>query len=178
VSVFAAFDNLDVVKVLSYGVIGLGLLLAVMAFTLLQREQAKADSDDKILRSVRTFMAFAVVLCVIGVVAQFLDQSKKIRDLEAEKAKLATEVDRLTAEIKPKDEAIEKLKGDATNHKVRDAQLRIQLKSILGAIEDKETAELSNLTGITDEGTKLRLKTITSRIKEQLGTANELLKVK
>jgi hypothetical protein len=63
-------NKIDVAQILSYGVIGLGFLLALLAFWLLTREQKKRKPDSNILRATYVFMAFSVALCAIGGVAE------------------------------------------------------------------------------------------------------------
>jgi hypothetical protein len=62
--------GLDVVKILSYGVIGLGFLLAFLAYRLLAQEQRREQVRSEALRSIYLFMAFAVVLCLVGILGQ------------------------------------------------------------------------------------------------------------
>ncbi|MCB0283624.1 MAG: hypothetical protein KDF60_13650 [Calditrichaeota bacterium] len=66
------FENLNVYDILGYGVIGLGFLLAVLAFRLLSAEQ-KRDPRQEIIRAIYIFMVFSVVLCIIGFAAQVFD---------------------------------------------------------------------------------------------------------
>jgi hypothetical protein len=61
----------DVLPILKTGVFGLGFLLALFAFRLLAKEQAKESPSNAILKEIRVFMAFSVVLCAIGLVATF-----------------------------------------------------------------------------------------------------------
>lgn len=54
---------------LKYGVIGLGAILAILAFYLLSAEQRKQSPRKAILRSIHFFMIFAIGLIVAGVLA-------------------------------------------------------------------------------------------------------------
>lgn len=63
----------DVVSILQIGVIGLGFLLAVLAYHLLTKEQKQDKPRSEILKSVYIFMFFSVVLCVVGIVSQVFD---------------------------------------------------------------------------------------------------------
>jgi hypothetical protein len=69
--------GLDVVKVLSYGVIGLGFLLALFSYRLLSKEQKLATPRREMLRAINIFMAFSVSLCLVGILGQFLDARVK-----------------------------------------------------------------------------------------------------
>jgi hypothetical protein len=62
------FRNVDPYQILSYGVIGLGFLLALLAFWLLKNEQQKRHPSTDMLTAVKGFMIFAILLCVIGIV--------------------------------------------------------------------------------------------------------------
>jgi hypothetical protein len=65
-------ENINVYEILSYGVIGLGFLLALLAYRLLTREQKQENPRNAILTAIYIFMVFSVVLCIIG----FADNSK------------------------------------------------------------------------------------------------------
>jgi hypothetical protein len=57
---------IDVVKILGYGVIGLGFLLAFMAYRLLSAEQKKPKPNEKMLRSIRDYMIFSIGMIIFG----------------------------------------------------------------------------------------------------------------
>ncbi len=57
---------MNIVEILRLGAVGLVFLLAALAFRLLLKEQAREHPRELILRSVRTFMIFAVILALIG----------------------------------------------------------------------------------------------------------------
>ena len=65
-NIFAVFGSLDAFNILSYGVIGLGFLLAYLAYRLLGREQSNAIPRRSILIAIYVFMVFSVCLCIIG----------------------------------------------------------------------------------------------------------------
>src|SRR5262245_54273185 len=85
-------DTSALLKILGLGVIGLGFLLALLAYQLLRQEQAKAQTNPDVLRSIYFFMGFSVILCVIGIVSQYLDQRRTISELN----KLVTSHEGLT----------------------------------------------------------------------------------
>ena len=68
--------NMDVLKILQIGVVGLGFLLAVLAYHLLTKEQKQDTPRQDILKSIYVFMSFSIVLCIIGVASQVIDQKK------------------------------------------------------------------------------------------------------
>lgn len=74
--------NETVVKILGYGVIGLGFLLALLSYRLLSKEQQRDQPRLVMLRSIMIFMAFSIALCVVGLCSNFLDENpqKKVDD--------------------------------------------------------------------------------------------------
>jgi hypothetical protein len=175
---FAAFENLDVVKILGYGVIGLGLLLATLAFRLLQKEQSKNTPEDKILKSVYMFMIFSVVLCLIGVGAQFLDQSKASNIQQEEVDKLKAEVSRLQGELKSRDDKIEMLTKEATKQVGLRELLASKLDDINVAIMEKEFNELQSLLANTDPARRERLKREIDGLRNRVSEAKQLVAAK
>ena len=69
----SALADLDVVKILGYGVLGLGFLLALLAYRLLSKEQGKETPSPDTFRAIYVFMGFSLALCVLGLVSQFFD---------------------------------------------------------------------------------------------------------
>src|SRR5271155_6009933 len=65
--------DMDVVKILGYGVLGLGFLLALLAYRLLSKEQGKQAPSPDAFRAIYVFMGFSLVLCILGLVSQFFD---------------------------------------------------------------------------------------------------------
>ena len=64
--------DIKVYEILSYGVIGLGFLLAVLAYRLLTREQRRDEPREPMIRAIYTFMAFSAVLCLLGIAGELL----------------------------------------------------------------------------------------------------------
>lgn len=87
-------SNIDVVKILQIGIIGLGFLLALLAFWLLRNEQHKKESSERMLTAIRTFMFFSLVLCMIGIVPDVLKEfrsgDQKDQDIAEISERLAT----------------------------------------------------------------------------------------
>jgi hypothetical protein len=69
-------QNLDVTRILSLGTIGLGFLLAFLAFRLLTQEQSKDRPREGILRATNRFMIFSLALCVIGLSSELYRASR------------------------------------------------------------------------------------------------------
>lgn len=64
--------SIDVTEILGYGAIGLGFLLALLAYRLLAKEQGKDVPNESILKAIKTYMLFAVVLVLIGATVQVI----------------------------------------------------------------------------------------------------------
>ena len=71
--------NLDVPLILQRGVIGLGFLLALLAYWLLRREQSIGNPRNRILAGIKWFMGLSVVLCAMGLTADLVP--RVLRDL-------------------------------------------------------------------------------------------------
>jgi hypothetical protein len=74
--------TLDVYSILNYGVIGLGFLLALLAYRLLGREQQNPEPRRSILVAIHVFMIFSVVLCIIGLGSEYLRSRPSTATLE------------------------------------------------------------------------------------------------
>lgn len=76
---------MNIADILQYGVIGLGFLLAVLAYRLLSSEQRVKIPRKKMLYSIYVFMLFSVTLCVIGFYSlihsdQIFEEQKKVTE--------------------------------------------------------------------------------------------------
>jgi hypothetical protein len=69
----SGWAGIDVVKILGYGVLGLGFLLALLAYRLLSKEQGKQTPHPDAFRAIYVFMGFSLALCILGLVSQFFD---------------------------------------------------------------------------------------------------------
>lgn len=64
-------------SILGYGAIGLGFLLAYLAYRLLLKEQTQSVPRDTILRSIYIFEIFCVFLVILGAILQFTNSADK-----------------------------------------------------------------------------------------------------
>lgn len=69
-------EAFDVYRILSYGAIGLGFILAFLAFQLLRKEQDKERPRRQMLTSVYLFMLFSLALSAIGFLTEFATNSE------------------------------------------------------------------------------------------------------
>ncbi|MGM8227791.1 DUF4019 domain-containing protein [Cellvibrio sp. ARAG 10.3] len=60
-------ESFEIVRILGLGTIGLGFLLAVMAFRLLNAEQNLDNPRENILSATNRFMIFSFSLCILGI---------------------------------------------------------------------------------------------------------------
>lgn len=65
-------EGLNLYNILSYGAIGLGCILAVLAYFLLTKEQEQAKPRKQILTSIYIFMGFSLILGLTGFVTEHL----------------------------------------------------------------------------------------------------------
>ena len=72
--------SLDIYKILSYGAIGLGCILALLAYRLLGKEQAMNQPRQQILTSIYVFMVFSLALSITGFIAEYA-KDKKISEI-------------------------------------------------------------------------------------------------
>lgn len=56
----------DIPEILKFGIIGLGTIMAVLAFSLLKREQTRSGERPQMIKAIYVFMAFAIILTLIG----------------------------------------------------------------------------------------------------------------
>jgi hypothetical protein len=120
-------DQLNFYKLLSYGAIGLGCILAVLSFFLLRKEQDKPQPRQVMLHAIKMYMAFSLFLTVVGFVAEYLhynatqaigSKDQTISELKAQLEERKTELD---AAKKSLSTAQEKISNLAAAHKVLDA---------------------------------------------------------
>lgn len=84
--------NVDIVKILQIGVVGLGFLLALLAFRLLRHAQGSSSPSKPMVNPVYVFMLFSFALCILGLVPEAL------KHLRSEDQK-AIEIDELTERL-------------------------------------------------------------------------------
>jgi hypothetical protein len=76
-------STIDPTKVLSYGAIGLGFLLAFLAYSLILSEQKQDRPRRSIIRTIYFFMVFSFTLCLLGFGSELwknIEASNHIRD--------------------------------------------------------------------------------------------------
>ncbi len=69
--------NINPYEILSYGVIGLGFLLALFSYRLLTKEQKRDEPRNNILKAINIYMVFSIVLCIVGIVAEVVKRNPR-----------------------------------------------------------------------------------------------------
>ncbi|HET8580656.1 MAG TPA: hypothetical protein VFL31_06635 [Nitrospiraceae bacterium] len=108
----------NLANLLSYGAIGLGLALAILAYLLLRTEQRVARPRKSIITAIYVFMCFSLVLSGAGFASEYLRSDAatlpEMRKELAEKTKTLTNLSSsrqvLDALVDVKDGKIERLK--------------------------------------------------------------------
>ena len=65
-------NAIDPTKILSYGAIGLGFLLAFLSYRLLAKEQDRVEARSAMIRAIYSFMGFSFLLALLGFAGEFL----------------------------------------------------------------------------------------------------------
>ncbi|MEJ2122546.1 MAG: hypothetical protein P8Z76_17965, partial [Alphaproteobacteria bacterium] len=65
--------RIDPANILNYGAIGLGFLLAFLAYRLIAKEQKHESPRKTLLRAVYVFMLFSVTLTVMGFTSEYFE---------------------------------------------------------------------------------------------------------
>lgn len=74
-------EGLNLFELLSYGAIGLGCILAVLAYFLLKNEQEQETIRQNMLTAIYVFMGFSTLLVLMGFVTEYYQESKVKRKL-------------------------------------------------------------------------------------------------
>ncbi|MEO1434281.1 MAG: hypothetical protein AAFV80_02010 [Bacteroidota bacterium] len=75
---------MEFIDFLKYGAIGIALVLAILSFRLLSKEQEKEKADKLILNSIRNYMIFALVITFLFGFLEFFKPGSTLPDNEAQ----------------------------------------------------------------------------------------------
>ena len=113
---------------LKYGAIGLGAILAVLAYCLLGKEQEVTRPRRQVFIAIYGFMIFSLALVVGGLATELWKSeikqtsdadAKTIADLKIEVGKKSTEIEKLTDNLKTSNDALTSANGNAkTAHEI------------------------------------------------------------
>ena len=132
-------ETLNIVKLLSYGAIGLGCILAILAYLLLREEQKQASPRKSILNSIYVFMGFSLALSLFGFGAELWKDSQltSIRAVQEDLAKSRETVETLRGKL---DEANQDLSQvDNTLSSLRD---------VLNALMEQKEGKVARLKAL------------------------------
>jgi len=86
-------------SLLHYGVTGLGLLLALLAYLLLRAEQKKRNAHKWTLLTIGGFMFFSILLCTIGVIPEIFSIYKKPNNEKTNRPYITTRLIRMESAV-------------------------------------------------------------------------------
>lgn len=69
-------EDIQIVDIVEHGMPAVALVLAVMAYYLLQKEQKYPSPRDSILNAIKFFMVFSISLSGIGLTSEFISSNK------------------------------------------------------------------------------------------------------
>ncbi|MCP4264062.1 MAG: hypothetical protein GY777_00545 [Candidatus Brocadiaceae bacterium] len=141
-------NNMPVVEILRIGVIGLGFLLAFLAYRLLVREQQRDRVRKSFIRATYVFMFFSVVLSIVGLGSEYLSENKKTTQKKYVKQAQAKDVKNLCYQNLIK-KARKDFPLDSLAEKLRERPLSYGWSGGIAA-ERSENADSVNFFKITD----------------------------
>jgi TolA-binding protein len=140
-------ESLNFSSLLAYGAIGLGCILAVLAYFLLRKEQDQPKPRKQVLTSVYVFMAFSLTLTCLGFGAELWKDSAS-RDSKTTSAK----VTELKGEIEKRNKSLTELQQKHVQSAQKLAQVEQQLKNtrqIVKVLMDQKAGKVSRLGVLT-----------------------------
>lgn len=171
----APVDPLSVAaQILSYGVVGLGCVLAILAYRLLSLEQDRvAGPNAEMLRSIYIYMGFSLLIAGIG----FGSEMWGTKDRAAEIKRLSNELDAKAKEFASSMDAKSKEYADSLAVKTKEYndlndklskqnKVLTEMQSSVGALVDAKGILLAT-TDIAQA--KAGLEQMDARIREALG---------
>ena len=115
-------DIIDAAKILSFGIIGLGFLLALLSFYLLYQRPEKSGP-------IYVFMAFSVSILLLGLGREYLAYS-----FDKANASMSTQIDRLNFELKDKANQIGDLVTQIDSLNTRIANTKIAVGNAIDGV--------------------------------------------
>ena len=130
-------ENLSFYNLLSYGAIGLGCILAVLAYFLLRNEQDKPEPRKQILKSIYVYMAFSLVLIAFGFGAElYRDSIRGSQTAPEDLAALKAENHQLSEALrKEQDKLLMRMRADVVSELRPDSPQKPLLQRLVSEIE-------------------------------------------
>lgn len=150
-----------IVSLVSYGVIGLGALLAYFSYSLLRKEQSNDSPRPQVLSSIKVYLCFSFALCLAGLASEYLKSTSE-------------DVGPISAKLTEKDLEVELLKNRLNQAQSKIGESRAVMLSLLnlkqGALKDIE--DVVGKTFVNDDRLK-RFRSSLERIDRQMLEAIE-----
>jgi|GEM_PF-1675552 len=97
--VFAQFQVSELAEFLKYGISGLSAIAFILSFFLLNRESSRPKPRPEMLRSIRMFMALALVLGVVSGIAAILNPESSPKPIKSKPSTPSTKKASLVSKI-------------------------------------------------------------------------------
>ncbi len=175
-------NNIDPGKILEYGIIGLGFLLAFLSFLLLKKA-LNENSKPALIKPIYVFMFFSLALCAVGIIDKFAPASqesstsyrKEIDDLKKVNNELISELNTIEADNNSKQDQITELQDLLPNFKtVQDENFN--LISQINALEVEYNSKQDQINELNDR--ILRYKGDENSAKQLIAKLKQLLNKK
>ena len=136
----------NVVQILNLGAIGLGFLLAAMAYQLLRVEQRVATPRPSVLKATYVYMGFALTLTIVGFISEYLRQSTT----DAVSSRDAT-IAHLRTETTAKAEELQKLQERLTTVDHSLSELRERVIGVHGSLTVAQAGRGAAIEGLSED---------------------------
>ncbi len=174
------WKGLNVIEILQIGVIGLGFLLALLAYHLLTKERKLKNPRPLIIRSIYVFMSFSMVLCLVGVLSQiqglFVDRDVTLtfNRQDQKKSNESKRYQELLSNLERTQAAKEILDSELSKVKTKNAQLSANFKNL------KEVKTENERLASALEASKKKVAVISTKlesISKEKNTVDSLLSI-
>lgn len=162
-------DKINLFELLSYGAIGLGCILAVLAYFLLKNEQKQKDIRGQMLTAIYVFMGFSVLLVLMGFVSEYFQDSKlraKLNETEHALVALEKENDRIKDRLSTSREVLDVLMEQKTGKVTRLSELNPSEPAYFALVR-----EIQNDLAKIDEALEKAIKDLSLPTEEEPNTS-------
>ena len=145
-----------IVSLVSYGVVGLGGLLAYFSYSLLRKEQSKDEPRTQVLSSIKFYLGFSFALCLTGLASEYMKSDDE-------------DLSQIKNQIFEKEKEIVMLRDRLSEAQSKIGESRAVMSSLLnlkqGALKDIE--DVAGKTLVNDDRLR-RFRTTLERIDSQM----------
>jgi hypothetical protein len=140
-------EPLSFYKLLSYGAIGLGCILAVLAYMLLRKEQDQTNPRKQVLSSIYVYMVFSLILTIVGFLAEYLHYNAS-QALDSKEQTITTLKEQLETRNKEDEKNAKAL--SAVEEKYRQAEQQLgTTRKVLQALMDRKKGKIQRLAELS-----------------------------